>query len=117
MSDHTLLLGGAERHTRVRGFAEWSPHRKTPRPARARQRRAARIPTEQTAAADLNRFTAVDGGGGNMADEMKDLPDLLTGPCVSCGPHGCVELVAVRWCAVFVISACKGKPRRVRTIT
>jgi hypothetical protein len=30
MSDHTLLLGGAERkHTRVRGFAEWSPHRKT----------------------------------------------------------------------------------------
>src|SRR5215472_17712700 len=30
MSDRTLLLGGAERkHTRVRGFAEWSPHRKT----------------------------------------------------------------------------------------
>jgi hypothetical protein len=30
MSDHTLLLGGAERkHRRVRGFAEWSPHRKT----------------------------------------------------------------------------------------
>ena len=26
---------------------------------------------------------------------MKDLPDLLTGPCVSCGPHGCVELVSV----------------------
>ena len=32
MSDHTLLLGGGERkHTRVRGFAEWSPHRKTQR--------------------------------------------------------------------------------------
>ena len=30
MSDNTLLLGGAERkRTRVRGFAEWSPHRKT----------------------------------------------------------------------------------------
>ena len=27
--------------------------------------------------------------------EMKDLPDLLTGPCVSCGPHGCVELISV----------------------
>src|SRR5262245_33154767 len=27
MSDHALLLGGAERkHTRVRGFAEWLPH-------------------------------------------------------------------------------------------
>src|SRR5262245_65695927 len=38
------------------------------RAARARQRRAARIrrpPTEQTAAADLNRFTAVDGDGSN----------------------------------------------------
>ena len=30
MSDHTPVLGGAERkHTRVRGLAEWSPHRKT----------------------------------------------------------------------------------------
>jgi hypothetical protein len=31
----------------------------------------------------------------HMESEMSNLPDLLTGNGVSCGPHGCVALVSV----------------------